>query len=109
VKLCRDYLEERGISDDTVKLHRIELDDRLDHITVKDRLGKHLPKGVIEAIWFELFDSAGNHIGWIARPLPSIANHPKFLCPLGSSGLPYIAKGVYGLAFGVPIIGLFII
>src|SRR5208337_4293309 len=34
----------------------------------------------------------------------TIANHPKFLCPIGSGGLPFIPPGVYQLAYGLPLI-----
>jgi hypothetical protein len=100
MQLCLDYLAARGITDDTVKLYGIECDDRLNHTVIKQRLGQHLPKGTIETLWFPLCDSAGNVLNWIARPLPTIAGHPKFLCPLGSSGVPFIPKGVYGANFG---------
>src|SRR5262249_24607520 len=66
----------------------------------KQTLGQRLPKGTIETVWFPLCDSTGNVLNWIARPLPTIAGHPKFLCPLGSGGLPYIPKGVDGAALG---------
>jgi hypothetical protein len=100
MQLCLDYLAERGITNDTVQKFGIECDNRLDHAIIKQRLGQHLPKGTIETLWFPLCDSAGNVLNWIARPLPPIAGHPKFLCPLGSGGLPYIPKGVYSAAFG---------
>jgi hypothetical protein len=45
MQLCRDYLAARGITDDTVKLHGIELDDRISHVTVKDRLDSISLKG----------------------------------------------------------------
>jgi Protein of unknown function (DUF3631)/Domain of unknown function (DUF3854) len=100
MQLSLDYLAARGITEDTVKLYGIELDDLISHETAKDRLGQHLPKGTIEVIWFPICDAAGKVVNWIARPLPTIAGHPKFLCPLGSSGLPFIPKEVYSASFG---------
>jgi hypothetical protein len=100
MQFCLDYLAARGITEETVKCYGIELDDAISHKTVKDRLGQHLPKGTLEVIWFPICDAAGNVVNWIARPLPTIAGHPKFLCPLGSSGLPYVPQAVYRADFG---------
>jgi hypothetical protein len=102
--LCQQYLADRGISVDTANLYGLELDDRLCSQTVKDRLGRKLPEAVNEVIWFPIFDFTGTILYWLARPLPNIANLPKFLCPLGSSGAPFIARSVYRLAHGKPII-----
>jgi hypothetical protein len=104
MKLCQDYLSARGITNDTVLHYRLELDDRLDHTVVKNRLGQHFPKGVLESVWFPMCDSGGNEFSIIARLLPTIANHPKFLCPIRSGGIPYIPTGVYKLAYGLPLV-----
>src|SRR5215471_5265808 len=103
MKLCQNYLAVRGITDETVKLHGLELDDRLNGLpseTVKKRLGRSLPKSVNEVIWIPIYDATGNVVSWIARILPEIANLGKFLCPVGSGGSPYIPRNVYKLAYG---------
>jgi hypothetical protein len=46
----------------------------------------------------------GNITAWIARALPTLANQPKFVCPVGSSGIPFIPQSVYNLSFGKPVI-----
>jgi hypothetical protein len=104
MKLCEDYLSARGISSDTVRNYGLELDDLLIAKTVKDRLGRGLPKGVVEIVWFPVRDAGGKIICWIARILPTIANLGKFLCPVGSNGIPFIPQNVYGLAYGRPIV-----
>jgi putative DNA primase/helicase len=105
--LCQDYLSARGITNQTVKIHGLELDDRLCGLPadiVKKRLGRGLPEGVNEVIWIPIYDERGKIISWIARILPTIGNLGKFLCPLGSNGLPYVPRNVYNLARGKPLI-----
>jgi hypothetical protein len=104
MNLCGAYLSERGITEETVKAYGLELDSRVRAETVKERLGRTLPKGVNEILWIPLYDSAGKLIGWIARPLPRITGLAKFICALGSDGAPFIPKGVYGAACGRPFI-----
>jgi hypothetical protein len=104
MKLCQDYLFARGITDATIKAFGLELDDLLVAKTVKDRLGRGLPKSVIEIVWFPVRDINGKIICWIARILPSIANLGKFLCPVGSGGIPFVPQNVYGLTYGKPVI-----
>jgi hypothetical protein len=101
---CFEYLGERGITDDIVKNHGIELDDILTAKTVKERLGCRLPKGVNEVIWIPIYEAKGNVVSWIARILPTIEGFPKFLCPLGSGGPPFVPLGVYDLPYGQPAI-----
>src|SRR5271165_752060 len=104
MKLCQDYLSARGITNQTAKHYQLEFDDLLSAKTIKDRLGRGLPKSVNEIIWIPVFGIDGKLICWIARPLPNISNLPKFLCPVGSSGLPFVPKSTYGLTYGQPII-----
>jgi hypothetical protein len=106
ISLCQEYLSARGISDETIRAYGIELDDRVDMKKVKERLGfkRQLFKSVNAIIWIPLYDSAGTVIAWIARPFPLIFGLPKFLCAIGSDGAPYIFQGVYGAAYGQPII-----
>jgi hypothetical protein len=104
MKLCEDYLAARGISDATIRLFGLELDDLLVAKTIKDRLSRGLPKDVVEIVWFPVRDTNGKIICWIARILPAIANLGKFLCPVGSGGIPFIPQCAYGLAYGKPII-----
>jgi uncharacterized protein DUF3854/uncharacterized protein DUF3631 len=104
MKLCQNYLADRGITDETVKLHGLELDDLLSARMIKARLGRRLPKSVNEIIWFPLPDAQGTVCSYIARILPNVANLPKFLCANGSDGPPYIPKPVFNLAAGRPLI-----
>jgi hypothetical protein len=107
MKLCQEYLSARGITDETVKIHGLELDERLYRLpsqTVKDRLGSDLPKSVNEIIWIPIYNADGKIVSWIARVLPTIANLGKFLCPVASDGTPYVPRTVYKLAHGEPII-----
>jgi Protein of unknown function (DUF3631)/Domain of unknown function (DUF3854) len=104
MNLCQQYLSARGITDQTARSYGLECDERIHSAKVKERLGLGFQKGYIEVIWFPIYDAAGNVIAWIARPLPTLANQPKFFCPLGSSGLPFVPKTVYGLAFGKPLL-----
>jgi len=99
------YLAERGLTEETIRTHGIEIDELLSAKTIKDRLGRGLSnKGVNEIIWFPIFDSQQNLKSWIARILPTIAGLGKFLCPVGSTGMPFIPRTVYGLSHGKPVI-----
>jgi hypothetical protein len=103
--LCEKYLSERGITNQTAKLYGIERDERICAKKVKDRLGRKINKGYNEVLWFPIHNPSGNVIDWIARPLPTIASEKaKYYCPLGSSGLAFVPKLVYQLAFGKPVI-----
>jgi hypothetical protein len=104
MSLCEVYLSQRGITEATSKVYHLEFDDRLRLQIVKGRLGRGLPKGVNEVLWFPIYDSAGNLVSWIARPLPTIFGLPKFLCPVGSGGIPFVPQNVYGLPYGKPVI-----
>jgi hypothetical protein len=104
MSLATEYLAARGITEDTAKLYHLELDDRVSLKIVKTRLGRGLPQGVVEVLWFPIYDSAGNLICWIARPLPTLADLGKFLCPVGSAGIPFIPQNVYSLDYGKPVI-----
>jgi hypothetical protein len=101
--LVEDYLKERGISDQTVKAHGLEIDLNVSQNQARQRLGRVLPHGVLEIIWCPFFDAQGAVHGYTARILPTIGDI-KFLCPVGSNGLPYIPKTVFGLALGQPVI-----
>jgi len=103
MKLCQDYLLARGITDETIRVHGLELDDRLCATTIRSRLGRRVPKGANELIWFPLPDAQGMVCSYIARILPEVCFRGrkfKFLCPRGSGGPPYIPKSVFNLAPG---------
>lgn len=102
--LARKYLRERGITEETIRAHGIEIDTRMSQKQARERLGRGLPEGTIECLWFPVFDAASVVTSWIARPLPKIEGQPKFVCPIDSDGAPYIPKGVYGAAPGRPVI-----
>jgi hypothetical protein len=104
MSLGTDYLLERGITQNTASINRVEFDGHIYSKKVKDRLGLAFQKGYSEVLWFPIVDILGNIIAWIARPLPTMANQPKFFCPVGSSGVPFVPRSVYGLAFGKPVI-----
>jgi putative DNA primase/helicase len=104
MSLGTDYLTQRGITQNTATINGLEFDDHINSKKIKDRLGRGFPKGYNEVLWFPLHDPAGNLIDWIARPLPTMADQPKFFCSVGSSGVPFIPKSVYRLAFGKPVI-----
>jgi hypothetical protein len=104
MNLCEEYLSARGITDETVKIHGLEL-DRFNAKRAKDRLGLTLAgNGIIEVIWFPLVIPNGSIKSWIARPLPTIAGGPKFLAPLGSNAAPFVPRSVYDLSHGKPVI-----
>jgi hypothetical protein len=107
MKLCRNYLSARGITDETVRVHGLELDDLLSATIIKSRLGRRLPKSVNELIWFPLPDAQRTVCSYIARILPDVnvnGQKFKFLCPKGSDGPPYIPKPVFGLKAGRPLV-----
>jgi hypothetical protein len=106
VSLCTEYLASRGITDETIKTYGLECVDvcGFSAETVRERLGRKLPDGVNEVIWIPIFNAEGAVISWIARPLPNIADEPKFICPIGSGGPPYIPRGTYKLKNGKPLI-----
>src|SRR6516162_6970304 len=96
MSLAKNYLAERGITEETAKLYGLEFDDRVSSKMATERLGRGWPKGEVnEVIWFPITDSNGNVISWIARVLPTIAQLPKFVCPVGSHGPPFIPKPVW--------------
>jgi hypothetical protein len=101
--LAEDYLKDRGITDDTVKAHSLEIDLSPSQDQARQRLSRSLPHGVLEIIWCPLFDAQGVIYSYIARILPTIGE-TKFLCPHGSDGLPYIPKTVFDLPLGQPVI-----
>lgn len=95
-ELALDYLLSRGISLDTAIRYGIEIDERVSSKAANERIGQGWPKGeVIVVLWIRILDSAGNQVSWIARPLPNIYGLPKFICPLGSYGPPYIPTPVW--------------
>ena len=102
-QLCHEYLAARGISDYAIKRNGLEL-VCLNQKRAKDRLGRHLPHGTNEVIWFPLYDRQSNIVSWIARPLPTINPQEKFICPLGSNGVPFVPQVVYGLPHGQAVI-----
>jgi hypothetical protein len=106
LSLCTEYLAARGITDETVKLYSWECVEVCGFSveTVKERLGRKLPKGVNEVIWFPITDKDGAIICWIARILPNIDDEPKFICAVGSGGPPFIARATYKLKNGRPVI-----
>jgi putative DNA primase/helicase len=96
MSLAKNYLAERGITEETAKLYGLEFDDRVSSKIATERLGRGWPKGEVnEVIWFPITDSNGNLISWIARVLPTIAQLPKFVCQLRSHGPPFIPKQVW--------------
>jgi hypothetical protein len=104
--LCAEYLATRGITDETIKAYGLECVDVCEFPaeTVKERLGRHLPKGVNEVIFFPIPNAEGTIVNWIARILPNIEGEPKFICPVGSSGVPFIPHSTYKLKNGKPLI-----
>jgi Domain of unknown function (DUF3854) len=106
VSLAEDYLTERGITEETIQAHGLEIDQAPTAERIKDRL-KFLPKlykSISEIIWIPIKERAGKITGHIARPLPKIEGLAKFVCALGSDGAPFIPQNVYGAACGRPLI-----
>jgi hypothetical protein len=107
--LCAEYLATRGITDETIKAYGLECVDVCEFPTdiVKERLGRKLPNGVNEVIFFPITNKEGTIVSWIARILPTITDENgelRFLCPIGSGGVPYITRFTYKLKHGKPII-----
>lgn len=105
--LARKYLLARCITDETVRVHGLELDNRLSATIIKSRLGRKLLRSVNELIWFPLPDAQGTVCSYIARILPDVnfnGRKFRFLCPRGSDGPPYIPKSVFGLKSGSPLV-----
>jgi Protein of unknown function (DUF3631)/Domain of unknown function (DUF3854) len=100
--LAQAYLAERGITDETARIHELEFDVHPSAKKVYARLERSLPKGVNEVIWIPFHDAKGQ-VTWVARILPTIGKS-KFLCRSGSDGAPYISKQLYGLDYGKPLI-----
>jgi putative DNA primase/helicase len=104
--LCEEYLASRGITDESIKTYGLECVDvcAFPADTIKQRLGRKLPEGVNELIWFPLLNGKREITSWIARLLPNIEGEPKFLCSFGNGGPPFIPPEVYKLKHGKPLI-----
>jgi hypothetical protein len=106
VSLCAEYLATRGITDETVKTYGLECVDVCEFSadTVRERLVRKLPKGVNEVIRLPIPNKEGTIVSWIARILPNIDGEPKFICPVGSGGPPFIPRATHKLKNGTPLI-----
>ena len=66
--LCEEYLASRGITDESIKTYGLECVDvcAFPADTIKQRLGRKLPEGVNELIWFPLLNGKREITSWIA-------------------------------------------
>jgi DNA polymerase I-like protein with 3'-5' exonuclease and polymerase domains len=86
------YLLERGIDEDTILREGIEITEP-DLALVVQRLGADIAdvsKRASTIVWFPVYSIAGDCLGWIARPLPSLSPTLKFLTPIGGTAPPYL-------------------
>src|SRR5262249_11159588 len=80
------YLLDRGVKLEYARANGVLIEAHPSKETVQERLGQNcvpLWKLAQEVIWFR------GPI-WIARPLPTLDEKPKFLTPVGNDGEPYI-------------------
>ena len=90
MSLINDYLAARGILPQTALDNGFEFDESPTHKLVSQRLngdfsvnGKPLSAVASEILWIPVRDSDGAVEAWIARPLPTIDDGPRFLSPRG--------------------------
>jgi hypothetical protein len=90
-----EYLEERGISGQTVEANGVEIIENPSRQLFKERLGFAKIDGnplhweVSAAIFFPCRNAAGEICSWILRPIPTIGE-TKFLHPKGSNPFPFV-------------------
>jgi hypothetical protein len=105
------YLDERGISKETVDQHKIELhnlepENRVLPETYRRRLGldvwnnKALHEVVEESIWFPCMDEHTTIHSWIVRLFPVLpskngSGEVKFITPKGGDGYPFIPQATW--------------
>lgn len=111
MNLADVYLLDRGVTLATAAAAGVELDLSIDRSKIIARLGKDielagkpLSATAKELIWFPVRDVTGIGGTWICRPLPTIDPQRKFLCPVGSSGPPFISKATFLAKAGRPLI-----
>jgi DNA polymerase I-like protein with 3'-5' exonuclease and polymerase domains len=86
------YLFDRGIDEATILQEGIEITEP-DLALVIQRLGKDIAdvsQHAAAIVWFPVYSLAGDCLGWIARPLPTLAPTLKFLTPIGGKAPPYL-------------------
>jgi hypothetical protein len=86
------YLLDRGIDEATILREGIEITNP-DLELIVQRLGKDIADVSQKAsaiVWFPVYSVAGDSLGWIARPLPTLASGPKFLTPVNGTAPPYL-------------------
>ena len=90
-----EYLEERGISAQTVEANGVEIVENPSRQLFKERLGFAKVDGnplqweVSAAIFFPCRDAAGDIRSWIVRLIPTIGD-TKFVHPYGHDPFPFI-------------------
>jgi hypothetical protein len=96
------YLTQRGVNLDTATKHGVQIEPYPSAASIIDRLGKDMVIGekrlselVQEMMWFPIRDFDAALKSWLARPLPTIPEGPKFLSACDSSGPPFIPKQVW--------------
>jgi Protein of unknown function (DUF3631)/Domain of unknown function (DUF3854) len=101
MSLCEDYLLARGLMPEIVTSYGVEIDLAPDRARTRSRLGDGCPMSYLlahEILWFPVKNKSGALASWIARPFSDIKKGAKFVCPVGSSGPPFIAQKVFEIA-----------
>ena len=105
-KLCESYLAERGLDVEFARANGVELDAIPQSKRIIERLGKKcaaLCKVAREILWFALQNERGESTEYIARPLPTPPECPKYIIPADSTAPPFITKLAYQSAKDVKI------
>lgn len=101
------YMKERGISLETIKQHKIELNTGVTPATYRRRLefdrwhNGPLHEVITESIWFPCMDEHTTIYSWIVRPFPVLpstngSGEVKFITPKGRNGVyPFIPQATW--------------
>jgi putative DNA primase/helicase len=104
--LAEQYLVERGLTVESVRRFRVEIESSPDPAKFEERLKQKLPPWVQANLWIPVLSKAGAVDSWIARLLPTQKDNdrPRYLCPDKSKGPPWLIPELYDSKASVPLI-----
>jgi hypothetical protein len=92
MSLSEQYLLSRGVPLEVATVNGIEIDLEPSRDRTESRLGVGcvpLWKVAVEILWVRAYSGKDrDKYSWIARALPTIDGHPKFVAPTKKSGFP---------------------
>ena len=90
MSLSEQYLLSRGVPLEVATVNGIEIDLEPSRDRTESRLGVGcvpLWKVAVEILWFRAYSGKDrDKYSWVARALPTIDGHPKFVAPTKKSG-----------------------